>query len=76
MHEEAPSPSSTSVSSQSLISRHLHQVNLQVLSLQNQLAALQASNQAQVAAIAALEARLTWLERLVQAVRRCFAGRP
>ena len=73
--EALQSPSSESLSSQSIISRHVFDISLQVQVLQQQVALLQEQQQSQAADISALGARLSWLERLVQAVRRCFAGR-
>ena len=59
--EESPS-----LSTVSLISRNVHRQQVEMVYLRSQLAQLQARVDAQ-------ETRITWIERFVQQVRRCFS---
>ena len=67
------SSDSESISTQSLISRRVHSLQLEVLALQERVTALEALSQVQQAQLANLETRFSCFERIVQAVRCCFA---
>ena len=59
--EESPS-----LSTVSLIARNVHRQQVEMVYLRSQLAQLQARVDAQ-------ETRITWIERFVQQVMRCFS---